>query len=94
MIKNRTPESEFGKMFHEIDTIFFCETWRDRYDQFDVIEWDDEFQEYSKNEYRDFKKGRSSGGIYLFIRKTVNSYCNILKHDEFRIWCKIDKGIF
>ena len=56
-------------MFYEIDTIFLCETWRDCYDQFDVIEWDDEFQEYSKNEYRDFKKGRSSGGTYLFIRK-------------------------
>ena len=42
---------------------------------------------------RDFKKGRSSGETHLFIRKTINSNCNILKHDEFRIWCKIDKGI-
>ena len=65
-------------MFHENDIIFLCETWRDRYDQFDVIEWDDEFQEYSKNAYRDFRKGRSSGGTHLFIRKTINSYCNIL----------------
>ena len=61
LIENRTPESEFGKMFPENDIIFLCETWRDCYDQFDVIEWDDEFQEYLKNAYRNFKNSRSSG---------------------------------
>ena len=48
LIKNRTSESEFGKLFDENDIIFSCETWRDRFDQYHGIEWDDEFQEYSK----------------------------------------------
>ena len=70
LIKNRTPESEFGKMFHENDIIFLCETWRDRYDQFHVIEWDDEFQEYSKTHTATLKRvGHQGAHTYLLEKQ-------------------------
>ena len=35
--------------------IFLSETWRDRVDS-ELLEWDDDFQEFPKTAHRDFKK--------------------------------------
>ena len=83
----RSRSSTFRKLFNEIDLIFLSETWRDRFDS-DILDWDDVFIEVNKNAYRDFKKGRSSGGTSLFIRKTIQPYCTVMKHDAYRAWVR------
>ena len=60
MIKNRDPYSDFGKLFLQNSIIFMSETWRDKFDQ-DILNWDDDFQEFSKIAVKDYQKGRSSG---------------------------------
>ena len=51
-------------------TIFL---WRDRVDS-ELLGWDDDFQQLPKTVHRDLKKkGRSSGGTHLFIKKTQDS---------------------
>ena len=93
LLKNRKPGSKFYKLFDKNDIIFLSETWRDRVDS-DLLEWDDDFQEFPKTAHRDFKKGRSSGGTHLFIKKTLLPHCKVLKQDAYRAWLKLDHELF
>ena len=60
----------------------------------DLLEWDDDFQEFPKTAHRDFKKGRSLGETHLFIKKTLLSHCKVLKQDAYRAWLKLDHELF
>ena len=92
MIKNRDPYSDFGKFFLQNSIIFMSETWRDKFDQ-EILNWDDDFQEFPKIAAKDYRKGRSSRGNILFIRKSLLPYCEIIVHDAYHIWCKLSNSI-
>ena len=53
-----------------------------------------DFEEFSVNAIREFKKGRSSGGTTLFVEKVILPYVNVITQDAYRVWCKIDKKLF
>ena len=52
----------------------------------DILDRDGVFIEFNKNVYRDFTKGKSSGGTQLVIRKIIEPYCTVMKHDTYRAW--------
>ena len=62
----------------------------------DILDCDGVFIEFNKNAYRDFTKGKSSGGTHLVIRKIIQSYCTVMKHDAYRAWVRwvIIKAIY
>ena len=56
--------------------IYVTETWKDKYDT-DCLCWDDNFMEHSTLANREFKTGRSSEGISMFIKGESQTYGKI-----------------
>ena len=77
--------SNFRKLFNENDLIFLSEPKRDTLFT-DILDWGGVFIEFNKNVYRDFRKGKSSGETHLVIRKIIEPYCTVIKHDTYRAW--------
>ena len=86
--------SDSSKLIQDIflnnDIICFTETWRDKSDC-DFMQLHDNFSEFQQLGARNSKRGRSSGGISVLIRKTVDKYLSILSASPYRVWCKLDK---
>ena len=85
-------KSENFKIIQEIfsnnDITCFTETWREKNDR-DLFDWVDDFIEYHKLGARNNKRGQSSGGISVLVRKS--KYClNLLTCFHVEILCKID----
>ena len=93
MFKDRCNDSDIENLLLQNDIIFLGETWRYKCDT-DSLNWDDEFEEFSVSAVKDFKRGRSSGGTSLLIRKSILPHRSVIKQDAYRIWCKINKTLF
>ena len=74
----------------ENSIIFMSETWRVNLIR---TNWDGDFQDFPKIAVKDYKKGRSSGGNILFVRKSFLPNCEIIVRGAYHVWCKLSKSI-
>ena len=86
-------EPTIKKIFDENELICITETWRDKYDP-DILDWDDDFSEYSKIASRHCKSGRASGGTTIFIKNETREHGNIVYQDSYHAWYKLEKSLF
>ena len=59
-----------------------------------MFDWDDEFIEYHQLGARNSKRDRSSGGISVLVRKTLEKKFNVFAANLNRAWCKVDKECY
>ena len=81
IFKHRS-EPTVKKIFDQNELICITETWRDKYDP-DILDWDDNFSEYSKKASRQCKSGRASGDTTIFIKNETREHGNIVYQDSY-----------
>ena len=81
IFKHRS-EPTVKKIFDQNELICITETWRDKYDP-DILDWDDNFSEYSKIASRQCKSGRASGDTTIFIKNETREHGNIVYQDSY-----------
>ena len=88
-----TNDGFLNEIFRKNDIICFSETWRDPKDSV-KLNIDENFEDFHELGFRNHRVGRASGGLSLFIRKSVASHVIILASDSYHFWCKLDRKFF
>lgn len=88
-LKSKLNIPEFCDYVSKFDVFVCLET---KLDELDHIELDN-YVFFSKP--RKQKASRRSGGIGIFVKKSINEYVKIIESDcEYVLWCTVDKCLF
>ena len=75
----------FSSILEHNDLICFSETWRDPIDT-SLFTFNDNFSEFHEPGCRNHLGGRPSGGLSLFVRKSILEYFSIVFSDSYHSW--------
>ena len=89
----QTGSELFSSILERNDLICFSETWRDPIDTV-LFTFTDNFSEFHEPGCRNHLGGRPSGGLSLFVRKSILKYFSIAFSDSYHFWCKLIKTGF
>ena len=88
-------DEDFVDCVRSYDIVFLCETWTSRRNTINLdIEGYDSAHIFGQKT-PGVNKGRQSGGISVYFRKTLKQFITVIEQNKFGIiWLKIDKTLF